>query len=140
MSATTHTEFRLIDADKPTQPPRVFFPRSPDHEYNLDHLDGKFLILTNSGAKNFRVMEVADGKESKKENWKELVAHRPDVLVEAVVVTKNFLALSIYQGGLKKVEVIPQTGPRFMIDAPDPAYAMTVIDVPDATTKRVRYA
>ncbi len=140
ISATTHGEVRLLDADKPLAPPRVFFARSPDHEYEIDHLDGRFVILTNSGAKNFRVMEVADGKETKKENWKELIPHRADVLVESFSVAKGFLALSIYQGGLKKVEVVPKTGARFVIDAPDPAYAMSVIDLPDPATRRVRFA
>ncbi len=140
ISATTNSETRLIDADKPLQAPRVFFARSPDHEYDVDHLDGRFTILTNSGAKNFRVMEVADGKETKMGNWKELIPHRPDVLVENVVLARSFLALSVYQGGLKKVEVIPKTGARFFIDAPEAAYSMSVIDTPDPTVKRVRFS
>jgi oligopeptidase B len=143
MSATTNSELRLIDADKPLSAPRVFFPRSPDHEYNVDHLDGRFVIHTNWNAKNFRVMEVAEGKEGNRDNWKELIAHRPDVLVEDVVVARNFIAMSIFQGGLRKVEVAPpktDRAPRFVIDAPDPAYSMFVIDLPDATTRRVRYS
>jgi len=139
LSATTQTEYRLVDADQPLRALRVVLPRAKDHLYSLDHLDGRFVILTNSKAKNFRLVEVADGKESSQANWKEVVAHRPDVLVEDVVVARTFIALSIYQGGLKKVEVLPKTGARFVIDAPDPAYAMTVVDLPDATSKRVRY-
>lgn len=140
MSATTNTELRLIDADRPLRAPRVFLPRSKDHEYSIDHLDGRFVIRTNAGAKNFRIVEVADGKEGSLANWKELVAHRADVLVDDFALARNFIALTIYRGGLEQVEVVPRTGARFTIDAPDPTYAMSVVDVPDPATKRVRYA
>ena len=137
--ATTESEIRLIDADKPLAPPRVFFERSKDHEYSVDHLDGKFVILTNWNAKNFRVMEVADSqKQSKRENWKELVAHRPDTLIRDVAVSRAFLGLTIQQGGMRKVEVHVK-GKSFVVDAPDPTYAMTIDDIPDPATKRVRY-
>ncbi|MBA2543356.1 MAG: S9 family peptidase [Deltaproteobacteria bacterium] len=139
LGATTNSEMRLIDADKPLVAPRVVLPRSKDHEYYLDHLDGRFVIHTNADAKNFRVMEVADGKETKQASWKELVAHRPDVLVDSMAISRNFLALTIVNGGLRKVEVFVK-GKSFVVDAPDPAYAMSVDDTPDPAAKRVRYA
>jgi len=140
LDATTNTEVRLIDADRPTRPPRVFFPRSKDHLYSVDHLDGRFVVLTNSNAKNFRVMEVADGKETRQSNWKERIPHRADVLVDGIAVYRGFLALSVFSGGLRKVEIVPSRGAPSYIDAPDAAYAMTVIDTPDPAARRVRYA
>jgi oligopeptidase B len=139
LGSTTNSEVRLIDADKPLAAPRVFLPRGKDHEYEVDHLDGKFVILTNTGAKNFRVMEVADGKETKQSNWKDRVPHRPDVLVEGFSLSRNFLALTISSGGLRKVEVHAK-GKSSLIDAPDPAYAMSAVDTPDPAAKRVRFA
>ena len=37
LSSTTSGEARLIDANVPTQAPRLFLPRQVDHEYSLDH-------------------------------------------------------------------------------------------------------
>ncbi len=139
LGATTESEIRLIDADKPLAPPRVVFARSKDHEYKVDHLDGRFVINTNWNAKNFRIMEVPDGKETKRENWKEVVAHRPDTLIREIAVSRNFLGLTIQQGGMSKVEIHAK-GKSFVVDAPDPTYAMAIEDTADPAAKRVRYS
>ena len=63
-SATTNSEVRLVDADRPISGAVVFLPRSKDHEYSVDHLDGTFFLLTNAEAKNFRVVAIAEGKQA----------------------------------------------------------------------------
>jgi oligopeptidase B len=139
-SATLISEVRLIDADRPAEPPRVFLPREPDHLYDVDHLDGRFVVRTNSGAKNFRVVEIAPGKERDRKAWKDVIAHDPAVLVEDVALYHGFLAVSVRSGGLRRVRVLPKGKPAFTLDAPDAAYAMTVLDTPDAGARRVRFA
>jgi oligopeptidase B len=139
-SATTNSEVRLIDADRPAAAPKVFLPREKDHLYDLDHLDGRFVLRTNADAKNFRIVEIAPGKEGNRKAWKDLVAHSPDALVEDVAIYTGFLAVSVRTGGLRKVRVLPKARPAFFLDAPDAAYAMTVIDTPDAGARRVRFA
>ncbi|MDQ3341714.1 MAG: S9 family peptidase, partial [Myxococcota bacterium] len=44
LDATTLSETRLIDADKPAAAPTVFWPRKDDHIYELDHLDDRFVV------------------------------------------------------------------------------------------------
>ncbi len=140
MSSTTNAEVRLIDADKPAAAPRIFLARSPDHLYEVDHIGDRFVVLTNLDAKNFRVAEVAPGSESKPARWKELIPHRPGVLVESIALYDRFLAATIRAGGLSKVEVLPRGGAAFFVDAQDPAYEMSVLDTPDAASPRVRYS
>src|SRR5690606_16521218 len=50
LHATTNSEYRLIDANRPSAPPQMFIPRAPDHEYSIDHLGNRFVIRTNEGA------------------------------------------------------------------------------------------
>jgi oligopeptidase B len=138
--ATTNTESRLINADQPTKPARVFFPRAKDHEYSLDHLDGRFYIRTNNNAKNFRLASVADGQEGKLARWKDVIPHRADVLVEGFVVYRGFAAATIRSGGLRKVQVLPKGAASFVVDAPDPAYAMSAISTPDPAATKLRFA
>ena len=138
--ATTNTESRLIDADRPATAPRVVLPRSPDHIYSLDHLDRRFVIRTNDQAKNFRLVTVPEASVAKRASWKDVIPHKPDVLVESFVVYRNFIAASVRSGGLRKVQVLPARGAPFFVDAPDPAYAMTAVDTPDPNAKRLRYA
>ncbi len=139
-SATTNSEVRLLDADKPTAPAAVFLPRAADHLYSIDHLGGRFVVLSNEGAKNFRLFEVAAGKQQNRAAWRDLVAHRPDVLLESFALYEQHLALSVRTGGLRKVLVLAKGKPATYLDAPDPTYAMTVIDTPDPKSKVVRYA
>jgi oligopeptidase B len=139
-SATTNSEFRLIDADRPASAPKVFLPREKDHLYEIEHLDGRFVMRTNADAKNFRLVEIAPGKEGNRKAWKEIIAHSPDVLIEDFALYHGFIAVSVRTGGLRKVRVLPKGKPAFFLDAPDAAYAMTVNDTPDADAKRVRFA
>jgi oligopeptidase B len=139
MHSTTNSEVRLIDADRPEGEPRVFIPRSKDHIYSVDHLGDRFVVRTNDGAKNFRVVEVPPGKELDRAAWQDLIPHRADTLVERVALYDRFIAASVRTGGLRKVLVLPEQQPPFFIDAQDPAYVMSVHDTPDATSQRVRY-
>jgi oligopeptidase B len=138
--ATTNTEVRLVDAAAPAKPPVIFLPRSKDHEYSIDHLDGRFVILTNSEAKNFRLVTVPEGKQADRKAWKELIPASPDVLVEEMAVYHGFVAATVREGGLDKVRVLPAGKPAYFLDAQDPTYAMSVIDTPDADARQVRYA
>jgi oligopeptidase B len=138
-SATTNSEVRLIDADRPGAP-QVFLPRAKDHLYSIDHLDNRFVMRTNADAKNFRIVEIAPGKQGDRKAWKDLVPHSPDVLVERFALYRGFLAVSVRTGGLRKVTVLPKGKPAFFLDAPDPSYAMTVADTPDAGARVVRFA
>ncbi|HRC56621.1 MAG TPA: S9 family peptidase, partial [Kofleriaceae bacterium] len=139
MSATTNSEVRLIDADRPRAEPTVFLPRSRDHLYSLDHLDGRFVVLSNADAKNFRLFEVALGKQADRKAWRDLVPHAADVLLEDFALYRRFLAVSVRSGGLRKVKVLPKGKAAFFIDAPDPTYAMTVVNTPDPDSAVVRY-
>jgi len=52
-------EVSLIDANDPTAPPRLIAPRETEHDYSVDHHDGRLIILTNSGgAEDFRIVEA----------------------------------------------------------------------------------
>src|SRR5262249_33026863 len=63
----------------------------------------------------------------------------PDVLVEDFAVSRHFIAATVRTGGLRKVEVLPAKGASFFVDASEPAYVMSVDDVPDPDAKAVRY-
>ena len=139
VNSTVSAEARLIDADKPDSEPQVFFPRERDHLYSFDHLDQRFVIRTNWQAKNYRVMEVADGKQGDRAAWRDLVAHREDAFVHSVAVYRGFMAVSEREGGLRKVRVLPAQGEPFMVEADEPAYTMYLSNTPDPDATRVRY-
>ncbi len=56
MHSRITSEIRVIPADRPEAVPRVVEPRSQGVEYGLEHHGGTFILLTNDGAENFRVV------------------------------------------------------------------------------------
>ncbi len=140
LSATAETETRLVDADHPDAAPRVFLPRTDDRYYEIDHLGDRFVMRTNDGAANYQVVEIPAGKQADRRAWKTLVPERADVFVEDLAVYDGFIAVGVRAHGLQRVEVVPANRPAFMIDAPEPTYAMTLVDTADSHATRVRYA
>ncbi|MBA3394566.1 MAG: S9 family peptidase [Deltaproteobacteria bacterium] len=140
LDATTTSETRLVDADKPTAAPRVFIPRREDHIYALDHVGKRFVMRTNDSADNFRIVEVPAARAADRTRWQTLLPHRTDALVESFVAYDAFVAASVRVGGQSRVQVIPDKGKPFFIDGNDAAFAMTIEDTDDVTATRVRYA
>ena len=140
LEATTHSETRLLDADRPTAPDRVVLPRERDHIYSLDHLDGRFVIRTNAGAKNFRLVEVPEAKVADRSAWRDLIPASPDLLVQGFTLSRRFVAASVRTGGLSKVDVLPAGGAAFLVEPSEPAYVMRAMDLPDPDALRVRYS
>jgi len=138
--ATTSSEARLVDADRPAAPPVVFLPRTTDHEYSIDHLDGRFWIRSNAGAKNFRLVSVAEGRQADRSAWHDVIAHDPAVFLEDFAVFQGVTAVTVRAGGLSKVKVAPAGRPAFFLEADDPTYTMSVIDTPEPVTTHVRYS
>ena len=98
-------EISLIDAADPSTPPRLIAPREPEHDYSVDHHEGKLIILTNSdGAEDFRIVE-APVEAPGRENWREIEPHRPGRLILDVVAYRDFLVRLEREEGLPRIVV-----------------------------------
>jgi len=119
----TSTETRYLPAATPEAAWKVLQPREADHEYSVDHGGNVFYVRTNKGAKNFRVMTAPDTDPGEK-NWKEFIAHRPEVKIEGVDAFANYLALAEWENGLQQIEVVDlKTHKRTRVKFPEPVYA-----------------
>jgi len=119
----TSDEFRYIPANDPNADWRVILPRQADHEYDVSHRGDLFYIRTNKGAKNFRVV-TAPVSDPAEKNWKEFVAHRPNVKVEDIELFADHAVLSEWENGLQQIEVVDfKTGKRHRIAFPEPVYS-----------------
>ncbi len=138
--ATMSSELRYIDASRPASEFKVFQPRMKDVLYQVVSLDNKFLILTNWDAKNFRLMECPLTKTGR-ENWKEIIPHRTDVLLSGVEEFKNFLVISERKNGL--VEFLVKNlanNTEHYLDFGESAYTASVSGNPEYDSKVLRYA
>jgi oligopeptidase B len=100
--ATLSSEILMLDANKPTGAFRSFQPRMKDVLYNVTPLADRFLITTNWNAKNFRLMECPLDKTGS-ENWKEVIGHRNDVLLQGVEEFNDFIVINERKDGLVKL-------------------------------------
>ncbi|WP_077922508.1 S9 family peptidase [Spirosoma sp. 209] len=139
------TEYRLLDASKPTGAFSVFLPREKGHEYDIVHYKDKFYVRTNWKAENFRLMEVPEGKTADRNAWKEVIPHRADVYLSDLDVFANHLVLGERKAGLTNIRIISQkrTGDParadFYLPFQDPAYVAGIGYNPDFNTNVVRY-
>ncbi|MBM3188219.1 MAG: S9 family peptidase [Deltaproteobacteria bacterium] len=137
--STLASEVRLIEAARPEGAPKVFAAREKDHEYSVDHLDGRFVIRSNWQATNFRLLEVPEASSAKRTAWKDLVPHRDDAFVEGFGLYNTFVAVDERSGGLRKVRLLPKKGEPSLVAAEEPTYTMSLIDLPDPDSTKVRY-
>ena len=121
-SQTLSTEIRYLSADSPEDEPTVFLAREINHEYSVTDGGDRFYVISNDGAKNFRILE-APLDDTSKEAWTEVVAHRDDALVEDIEVFEHFLVVTIVEKGLTQVEVIDRiTGDIYRMDFGEQVY------------------
>jgi oligopeptidase B len=133
---TLATEYRILRADEPFGEWQVFEPREIDHEYQLDHVSGRFLIRTNWEASNFRLMETTGiGREQ----WTDLVPHREDTFLETFEGFDEFLVIRERRGGLQHLVVMPNSGESYEIEFSDPTYATFMGKNLEASTTTLRY-
>jgi oligopeptidase B len=135
----TSNEARYLRADDPNGTLKVILPRQPEHEYDVDYRDNLFYIRTNKGAKNFRVVTAPLNDPSEK-NWKEFVAHRPEVKVDGVSLFAHHAVLSEWENGLEQLEVIDfKTNKRNRIKFPEPVYSVGLTSNRVYNTSVIRY-
>lgn len=137
--ATMSSEYRYLDANSPTSNFVVLQNRMKDVLYEVDHWDDKFLVVTNWNAKNFRLMETLTNKTDSG-SWKEVIAHRTDVLLEGIDVFKNHWVITERKEGLLKLRVQDKTNSQeHYLDFGEPAYTAYVGSNAEFDTDKVRY-
>ncbi len=138
-SATT-SEVLVADADDPATF-RSIAPRRHEVEYHVVDQGDRFVIWTNDGAKNFRVVEAPLDTTSSGD-WRELIGHRPAIKVEQITAFADHLAILERERGLTQIRVQRvSTGEEHLIAMPEPAYVVAPgpNDVYDTTVLRYTY-
>jgi oligopeptidase B len=135
----TTSEVAVLPAGEPAGAWKVVAPRQHEHEYYLDHHSDRFYIRTNSGGRNFRLVTapVADPRSM---NWKELVPHRPAVMLQDVDLFAHHLVLFEREDGLPQIRVTNlETNTSHRVEFPEPAYAAFIAANPEFDTTVLRY-
>jgi oligopeptidase B len=120
--STLSTEYRLLPANRPGDEPKVFQPRRPNLEYDVEDGGDRFYVLNNQGARNFKV-SVCPSSATALENWADLVPHRADTLVEYIDVFEDWLVLKERANAQGRFHVFNRgSGKESWLDFDEPAY------------------
>ena len=126
-SSHTASEEKFLSADTPTGEWQLIEPRRENIEYYADHRNGLLYIRTNDAGRNFRLV-TADVAAPSAANWKELLPHRAESMLEEVDLFASFLVACERTDGLQHLRVFSFTknneivAPR-EIAFPEPVYS-----------------
>jgi oligopeptidase B len=142
--STVSTEVWYADAASKKLEFKRFLPRERDHEYQVEHANGHWIVRTNWQAKNFRIVDVAPGAEGDRTQWKDIVAHRDDALVDAYDVSRDFLSIEEHSGGLRKLRLRPwkmgnHSDADVFVTADEPSYTMALDVNREFDNHKLRY-
>lgn len=139
-SSTLVNDYRILSADDPNGEFKQFIPRDEKaHEYRIFHFEDKFYVMTNRDAPNFKLMEVSEASTAE-ENWKQVIPHREDVLLEGLELFNDFMVVDERKNGLTNLRVINQsTGDEHYLDFGEPAYNAYISTNAEFNTTTLRY-
>ncbi len=141
---TLSSEARILDAANPNGEFKVFAPREANHEYDLDHYGDHFYIRSNKGAENFQLLKAPAG-DWQPANWRVIVPHDPNVLLEGFDLFENFLVLQSRSNALTHLRIVPWSNGSgdlakgHDLDFGEPAYLAYSNATPEADTQWLRY-
>jgi oligopeptidase B len=133
-------EWRTLPADQPQADFTLFQPRLRGLEYFIEHHGEHFFVRTNLEAQNFRLMKTPVGATGL-ENWREVVPHRADTLLEDVQAFENHLALYERRDGLRQIRLSDADGvsrARY-VQFPEPVYTYYQAGNPEFATGVLRF-
>lgn len=133
------SEWWWLAADNPLGDWQVVAARRQGVEYDVDHRDGRFLIVTNDGAVNFRLVSASVG-DSDPEQWTDVVPPDPATRLLSIEVFRDFLLLHERADGLTRIRILdPADGSQFAIDQPEAPATVIPIETPDFDSPMLRY-
>jgi oligopeptidase B len=138
--STLTSEYRYLDANNPEGTFAVFHQRERGIEYDVWYYDGDFYVLTNADdAENFKLMKTPEGATGRK-NWKDLIPHRAETLVEDIEIFKDYLVVGERTNGLNEIRIMPWNGKgAYYLPFDSETYTASVSINPDFDTPVLRY-
>jgi len=116
------SEIRILQADRPGDDFRLVEKRKAGLEYYVDHHGDDFYIRTNDKGRNFRVVRAPVADPSRK-NWREVLAHRPLVMLEEIDLFRDYWVAVERDKGLLRMRVAEfASGKTHYIDFDEAVY------------------
>ncbi len=139
VGSTTSDEQRCSPAAAPANF-SVVAPREREFRYTADHLGDRWIIRTNRGAMNYKLVTLADEDTGKGEAaWRDLVPASDDVFIESFKPFNGFVAIDQRAGGNRAIRLLSDSGKSIPVAANEPAFRMALDVNEEPATPWVRY-
>ncbi|MDQ8022127.1 MAG: S9 family peptidase [Moraxellaceae bacterium] len=141
LTSGSHTtnELRLLPADRPRARWKRFARRRQNVEYELDHHSDRLLVRVNDTGPNFRLVEMPVD-DWHRDNWRELMPHDDDVVLEGVDLWRDWMVTSLRVRGQQRLRVtVLASGESHDIAFDEPAYSVELEDLPEWESPVLRY-
>ena len=97
------SEYYIKNLQKKNSSLQLFSPRIEKEEYEIDHSEGYFYILTNTDScKNFKIMRCLETSYSRN-NWSDFVAYQNDNLILDFIILKSWIVYLQRHEGLNQI-------------------------------------
>ncbi|OEC92927.1 MULTISPECIES: S9 family peptidase [unclassified Rhizobium] len=135
------SEYRIIPTSDLTAEPKIVAERETEIEYEISEGGDVFYILTNDGgAKDFKIME-APAENPGKENWREVVPHKPGTLILSHLAYARHLLWLERKDGLPRIVIRDRrTGEEHAIAFEEEAYALGLQGAAEYDTDVIRFS
>ena len=142
ISAGDHetSEVRFLDLSAPEKGLRLIARRETNHDYQADHHEGRLIILSNSdGAEDYKIVEAPIDNPGR-ENWRDLVPHKPGRLILDYTCYKDYLVRLEREDGLPRIIVRRfSDGEEHAIAFAEEAYSLGMSDGYEYDTETLRF-
>ncbi|MGB5960470.1 MAG: S9 family peptidase [Coleofasciculaceae cyanobacterium] len=133
------SEVHYLDANNPLGNFQVIHSRQQGIEYDIEHHQDYFYIVTNEQAINFKLVKTPVATPAKP-NWETIIEHREDVLLSSVIAFANYLVIVERKAGLPLMRVQNiATLEEQNIPFPEPTYAISLGNNPEFNTTKLRF-
>lgn len=134
VQATTQTEQRCAPAAAPDTF-TIVQPRRRDVLYSADHIGARWIMRTNDRAKNYKLIQKADGAAT----WTDLVPASATTFIDEWKPFDGFVAYEERVGGNKRMHILANDGASKPVAADEPAFTMALGQNEEPNTDWLRY-
>ncbi len=139
LGSHTTSETRFLDANEPDGPFQVVRMRQVGVEYEVVEHGDTFFVVTNDGARNFRLMQVPIADPGTHE-WREVLPERADVKIDDADAFGAHLVLYEREGGFRQIRVMDlSSGEQHRVAFPEPVYTIRRHLNPEYDTSVLRF-
>jgi oligopeptidase B len=134
------SELWLIDPEQPGESPRLVAARVPGIEYDIEHWNDRFIIRTNAGDAEDYKLVTAPVSAPGRENWVDLIPHRPGIFIVSYIVLKDWLIRMERENALPRIVVRNMaSGEEHAIAFDEEAYSLGFGEMREYDTDTLRF-